>query len=294
MKILITGGKGQLGSELAGILADMRSEIGPVPDVYQAAEVVSIDIDMFDLSSEEAVKLFEDSHRAEPFDLIINCAAMTNVDDCETDKEAAYKGNAVAPGNIARFAERQGAKLIHISTDYVFEGNSKTPYTEEDTPAPATEYGKTKLLGEQYVKEACSRAFIVRTSWLYGRTGNNFVKTIRKLASENKRITIVCDQVGNPTSANDLAHHLLKIGAGEDYGLYHVTGAGICSWYEFAAEIVRLSNIPCEVVPVTTKEYPRPAPRPSYSAMDHIRLRATVGDEMRPWKEALAAYMRGI
>ena len=294
MKILITGGKGQLGTELAAILRDMRSEIGEAPEVYRDAEVVSVDIDTFDMADENAVDLFEAPHRERPFDLIINCAAMTNVDACELDYEAALKGNATAPGNIARFAERQGAKLVHISTDYVFECNAKTPYTEDDIPAPATAYGKSKLLGELYVKEACSRVFLIRTAWLYGKTGSNFVKTIRKIASENERITVVYDQVGNPTNANDLAHHILKIGAGEDYGLYHITGGGICSWFDFAVEIVRLSGLDCEVAPVTTDEYPRPAPRPAYSAMDHKRLRETVGDEMRPWKEALAAYIKQL
>jgi len=291
MKILITGDKGQLGTELTEILASMCSEIGPIPEVNKSAEIVGIDIDTSDISDAEALKGFALLHEEKPFDLIINCAAMTNVDACETEFEDAMKGNAIAPGNIARFAEKQGAKLVHLSTDYIFDGKSDTPYTENDTPSPATVYGGSKLLGELNIKDNCPRAFIVRTAWLYGRTGNNFVKTILKIASEKDRITVVNDQVGNPTNANDLAHHILKIGAGEDYGIYHVTGNGICSWYEFAQEIVRLSGLECEVVPVTTEEFPRPAPRPAFSAMDHIRLRETVGDEMRPWQEALAAFI---
>ena len=291
MKILITGNKGQLGAELTEILAGMCSEIGPIPEVYKDAEIVGIDIDTLDISDSAALGKFTLEHEGRPFDLILNCAAMTNVDACETEFEAAMQGNAIAPGNIARFAEKQGAKLVHISTDYVFDGKADTPYTEEDTPSPATVYGGSKLLGELNINDNCSRAFIVRTAWLYGKTGNNFVKTIRKIASEKDRITVVCDQVGNPTNANDLAHHILKIGTGEDYGIYHVTGGGICSWYEFAQEIVRLSGLECEVAPVTTEEYPRPAPRPAYSAMDHAKLRETVGDEMRPWQEALAAFI---
>ena len=294
MKLLITGNKGQLGTELAAIIESMRSELGSVPDIYSGAEVIGVDIDILDISDEAALAAFAETHRNAPFDIIINCAAMTNVDACETDYEAAFKGNAVIPLNIARFAEAQGAKLIHISTDYVFDGKAKTPYAEEDAPGPVTAYGKTKLLGEENVRANCSRVFIVRTSWLFGRAGNNFVKTIRKIASENERITVVFDQVGNPTNANDLAHHILKIGAGEDYGIYHVTGGGICSWYEFAQEIVRLSGLECEVVPVTMEEFPRPAPRPAYSALDHKRLRETVGDEMRPWQEALAAFIAGL
>ena len=291
MKILITGSRGQLGTELAGMLCDMRSELGPAPEAYRGAEVVGVDIDTLDISDEAAMEGFAALHRDAPFGLVINCAAMTNVDACETDYEAALKGNAIVPLNIARFAEGQGAKLVHISTDYVFDGKSAVPYKEDDVPNPVTAYGKSKLLGERSVLERCSRAFIVRTAWLYGKTGHNFVGTIRKLAMEKERITVVYDQVGNPTNANDLAHHLLKIAVGEDYGIYHVTGNGICSWHEFAVEIVRLSGLDCEVAPVTTAEFPRPAPRPAYSAMDNARLRATVGDRMRPWQEALAAYI---
>ena len=294
MKILITGVYGQLGSELVEILEGMQSEIGPVPDIYRNAEIVGIDIDTLDISKAEDVYAFESKHQEFPFDLIINCAAMTNVDACETDFEAALKGNATGPGNIAGLAQRQGAKLIHISTDYVFDGKADTPYTEWDLPDPATAYGKSKLLGEKYVSEACKRSFIIRTSWLYGKKGNNFVKTIRKIASENESIKVVYDQVGNPTNAHDLAYHLLKIGVGEDYGIYHITGNGICSWHEFAREIVRLSDLKCEVIPVTTEEFPRPAPRPAYSAMDHLMLRATVGDEMRDWKEALASFILSL
>ncbi|MCL2110651.1 MAG: dTDP-4-dehydrorhamnose reductase [Clostridiales bacterium] len=294
MKVLITGSKGQLGTELIEILGEGRSELGSVPGEYLGADVVGIDMEELDVSDASAVDAFAALHRDASFDLIVNCAAMTNVDACETDYDAALKGNAAVPLNIARLAEAHGAKLVHISTDYVFDGSADRPYTEDDIPAPATAYGRSKLIGEENVRSDCSRAFIVRTSWLYGKAGNNFVKTIRRIASENERITVVYDQVGNPTNANDLAHHILKIGAGEDYGLYHVTGNGICSWHEFAEEIVRLSGLDCEVAPVTTAEFPRPAPRPAYSAMDHVRLRATVGDEMRPWQEALETFIAGL
>ena len=294
MKILITGAYGQLGSELTKILENMISEIGPISEVYRNAEIIGVDIDTLDISNMKNLSAFASDHNNISFDLIINCAAMTNVDACETDYEAALRGNAIAPGNIARFAKEQGAKLIHVSTDYVFDGKADTPYKEWDLPSPATAYGKSKLLGEKYVSEACTSVFIVRTSWLYGKKGNNFVKTIQKIASENESIKVVHDQVGNPTNANDLAHHLLKIGAGEDYGLYHITGNGICSWYEFAVEIVRLSGLDCKVIHVTTEEFPRPASRPAYSAMDHLMLRATVGDEMRDWKEALASFIASV
>jgi len=289
MKILITGSKGQLGTELQEILAAMHSEIGAVPEVYRGADITAVDIDELDIANASAVEDFADAMEA-PFDLILHCAAMTNVDACETDPETAMRGNAIGARNMARLAAAQGAKIMHISTDYVFSGHAEKPYTEWDLPAPETAYGKSKWLSETYVQSVCPRHFIVRTSWLYGKTGNNFVKTIHKLASERDEISVVYDQVGNPTNANDLAHHLLLIAATEEYGLYHCTGNGICSWHEFAEEIVRLLGLSCRVKPVTTEEFPRPAPRPAYSAMDHLMLRCTVGDAMRPWKEALAAY----
>jgi len=293
MKILITGSKGQLGTELLEILTNMCSEIGPVDELYRDADILPVDIDTLDVSDRDAMLEFAKLHEDDPFDLIINCAAMTNVDACESDFEAAMKGNAIVPGNIARFAEKQKAKLIHISTDYVFDGKASEPYTESDTPGPSTVYGYSKLIGEKCVQDNCDKPFIIRTAWLYGMIGNNFVKTIRKLASENESINVVNDQVGNPTNANDLAHHILKLGVTEDYGTYHVTGNGICSWYDFAKEIVKLLGLNCEVKPVTTEEFPRPAPRPAFSAMDHERLRETIGDEMRPWQEALAAFIAG-
>jgi len=291
MKILITGSHGQLGKELIDILSLMESETGPAPAEYRDADIVGVDIDTFDVSNPAEVDALAEIHKDHPFDLVIHCAAMTNVDGCETDHEAALKGNAIAAGNIARLAKKLGAKLVHVSTDYVFDGKATVPYTEWDLPAPVSVYGKSKWLGEQYVAAAYDRTFIVRTSWLYGMHGNNFVKTIRKIATENERITIISDQVGNPTYANDLAYHILKIGVTDHFGIYHVTGGGICSWYEFAREIVRLSGIECEVAPVSSTEYVRPAPRPAYSAMDHVMLRATVGDGMRPWQEALASFI---
>ncbi|MDR3364547.1 MAG: dTDP-4-dehydrorhamnose reductase [Clostridiales Family XIII bacterium] len=294
MKILVTGGKGQLGTELSAILKSGKSELGKIPQRFIDAEVTAIDIDTLDLADAGAVDAFGARRAAAPFGLIINCAAMTNVDACESDPEAAMKGNAIAVRNIAMLAERHGAGLVHISTDYVFSGSAGKPYAEWDVPAPATAYGKSKLLGEQYAREACRRVFIVRTAWLYGKNGNNFVKTIRKIAAENDSIKVVHDQVGNPTNANDFAHHVLKIAAGGDYGTYHATGGGICSWHAFAEEIVRLSGIGCTVNACTTEEFPRPAPRPAYSAMDHLMLRATVGDEMRPWQEALAAFIESL
>ncbi|MDR2156574.1 MAG: dTDP-4-dehydrorhamnose reductase [Clostridiales Family XIII bacterium] len=289
MRLLITGSRGQLGNELIEILRSGTSEIGAVPAVYAGAEITGVDVDTLDIADIGAVSDFADGKN---FDLIINCAAMTNVDACESDCETAMKVNAIGARNMASAAERRNAKLVHVSTDYVFDGRAATPYREWDSPAPATVYGKSKLLGERYVRETCRRSFIVRTAWLYGSAGNNFVRTILKLAAEKDRIKVVDDQIGNPTNANDLAHHILRIAAGDGYGVYHCTGEGICSWYDFAAEIVRLSGLSCEVEPCSTEEFPRPAPRPAYSAMDRLMLRTTGADEMRPWREALEAFMK--
>jgi dTDP-4-dehydrorhamnose reductase len=289
LRLLITGSRGQLGNELIEILRSGTSEIGAVPAVYAGAEITGVDVDTLDIADIGAVSDFADGKN---FDLIINCAAMTNVDACESDCETAMKVNAIGARNMASAAERRNAKLVHVSTDYVFDGRAATPYREWDSPAPATVYGKSKLLGERYVRETCRRSFIVRTAWLYGSAGNNFVRTILKLAAEKDRIKVVDDQIGNPTNANDLAHHILRIAAGDGYGVYHCTGEGICSWYDFAAEIVRLSGLSCEVEPCSTEEFPRPAPRPAYSAMDRLMLRTTGADEMRPWREALEAFMK--
>jgi dTDP-4-dehydrorhamnose reductase len=289
VKILITGSYGQLGNALIDILNLGKSEIGSIPEVYKDANVTAVDYDVLDITNLTQVLNLTNSTG---FDLIINAAAFTNVDACETEHESAMKVNAIGARNLAIAADLIGAKLVHISTDYVFGGTSETPYSEWDLPAPVSVYGKSKLLGEQYVLGNCAKSFVARTSWLYSYAGNNFVKTISELAAKNDSIRVVDDQVGNPTHAYDLAHHLLKIAATEEYGIFHCTGEGICSWFDFAKEIVALSGAVCEVVPCTTDEFPRPAPRPAYSAMDNLMLRSTVGNEMRGWKDALASYFK--
>jgi dTDP-4-dehydrorhamnose reductase len=289
MRILIIGNKGQLGSELARVLSDGHSELGQIPAIYEGANVIGADVDTLDITNHAAITAF--AEQLGHADLLINCAAMTNVDVCEIDQESAMRINAIGARNAAIMAQGFHCPIIHISTDYVFDGHAVTPYTEWDLPAPVSIYGKSKLLGERYVRETWTESFIVRTSWLYGRNGNNFVKTILKAAREKGALKVVNDQRGNPTNAADLAHHILKFGATREYGIYHCTGNGECSWYDFAKEIIKLSGIPCEVNPCTTEEFPRPAPRPAYSAMDNLMLRCTVGDEMRPWQDAIAAFM---
>lgn len=291
MNILITGCNGQLGSELAKNLKDGYTELGPIPDALRDAQVVCVDVTEMDITNYDAVV---DLAEELELDVIINCAAYTNVNGCETDSDAAFRVNAIGARNLAMAAERFGAKLIHVSTDYVFAGDGSVPYTEWDLCDPQSVYGKTKYLGEQYVRDFCSRYFIVRTAWLYGYVGNNFVKTMLRLAREKGGAKVVADQRGNPTNAADLAHHILKLAAMEQYGIYHCTGAGECSWYDFASKIVEYAGIPAAITPCTTEEYPTPAKRPAYSSLDNRMLRNTVGDEMRDWQDALKCYLEHL
>lgn len=287
MKILITGAAGQLGQEIQRQLTAGGSALGPVPERLALASVIPVDIDEVDLTNRHDTAALV--RRYAPY-AVINCAAFTNVDKCESEPDAAYAANALIPRNLALACDEVGAKLVHLSTDYVFSGNASAPLPETALPAPNTVYGATKLLGEEYVKAFSKQWFIVRTAWLYGREGANFVKTILRLVRENGSAKVVSDQIGNPTNAEDLAHHLLQMVPSREYGVYHCTGNGVCSWYDFACEIVRLWGVDATVTPCTTEEFPRPAPRPAYSALDHAMLRATIGDNMRPWQQALEQF----
>lgn len=293
MKILITGCKGQLGSEITKCLKRGYTEIGTPSILQKECEVTGIDIDELDITKLNDVLAFFEKGQ---FDAVINCAAFTNVDGCEVKRDDAFKVNAIGPRNLAIASERYGAKLIHISTDYVFPGNGTKPCMETDIPHPESAYGYTKLMGEQYVREFCPHYFIVRTAWLYGYDGKNFVKTIMNAARKYGHLTVVNDQIGNPTNAADLAHHLLKLADTEEYGVYHATGSGECSWYDFAVAIVKEAGIDATVEPCTSEEYaaahPDAADRPKYSALDNQMLRVTVGDEFRPWQDALACFMK--
>lgn len=292
MKVLITGSNGQLGNELQSILKTGESQIGKISPEYQNCDIIAVDVDVLDITDSQAVDNFFSENRP---DIVINCAAMTNVDACEVKYEVAMSVNAVGPRNLASACEKYSAKFVHVSTDYVFSGDGTVPYCEWDTTAPNTVYGKSKLLGEQYVRENCRKYFIFRTSWLYGLIGKNFVKTMRMLGSTKDEINVVCDQRGNPTNANDLAHHILKAALTDNYGLYHCTGEGECSWYDFTVKIMELSQSKCKVNPVTTEEYgklvPGAAPRPAFSSLNNLMLKCTVGNEMREWETALADYI---
>ena len=296
MRLLITGSHGQLGNELRRCLETMAAEIGPLPAVYEGARADYVDYDVLDIADAAAVDAWFASHG--PYDVVVNCAAITNVDGCETDEQGAYRVNATGAENMARAAQACGAKIVHISTDYVFPGTDPAPRVETDEPGPISAYGRTKLAGEQLVQAACERSFIIRTAWLYGYVGKNFVKTMLRLAREHGKLSVVADQMGNPTSANDLAYEILNLAATEGYGIYHCTNNGTCSWFDLAATAVDAAGIPCEKEPLTSAEYkrrfPQSADRPAYSSLDNARLRETIGDEMRPWQDALATYMENL
>ena len=288
MNVLIMGAKGQLGRELSDCFARGYTAIG-VPEILKEKNTVTAaDIDDVDMANIAALRRF---FAGKKFDVIFNCAAYTDVPGCETNVDTAMRANAFGPRNLAMLAEETGAKLIHVSTDYVFEGNAEKPYTEWDIKNPQSVYGMSKHLGEEYVREQTGRYFIVRTSWLYSKYGKNFVKTMLRIAREKGACRVVADQKGNPTYAGDLAHHMLKLATTEEYGIYHGTGNGICSWFELTEKIVELAGIPATVSPCTSAEFPSPVKRPAYSALDHAAFRTTVGDEFRPWEEALAAFL---
>lgn len=288
MKILITGCKGQLGSELIHILQNGTCELQAIPREYKHAEVIGTDYEDLDITNLELIRKYIDKIRP---NIVINSAAYTNVDGCESNQDLAFKVNSLGPRNLSIACEQVNAKFIHISTDYVFEGNGSIPYREYDITNPVSVYGKTKLLGENYVREFCSKYFIVRTAWLYGYNGNNFVKTIIKVAKEKGRLEVVDDQRGNPTNAEDLAFHILKLALTDEYGVYHCTGIGECTWYDFAKAIVEYAKIDCTVSPITSDKINRVAKRPAFSSLDNMMLRCTIGNKMRVWEEALKVFI---
>lgn len=284
MKKLVTGCNGQLGKE---ITLQLQHE------VYGELSVIPVDIDKLDITDGKSVRKYINVINP---DIIINCAAYTNVDGCEVNEDLAYKVNAIGPKNLAVAAEEYNSKLIHISTDYVFSGeeNGGHPHTEDESANPISSYGKTKLAGEEYVKQYCSKYFIVRTAWLYGYYGKNFVKTIVNAGKKYGKLEVVNDQLGNPTNAADLASEIIKLMFTDEYGIYHCTGKGICSWFDFARKIIEYSGIDAEVYPCSTEEYkqkhPQSADRPKWSALDNKHLRETIGDDMRNREDALKDF----
>ncbi|MPM30610.1 dTDP-4-dehydrorhamnose reductase [bioreactor metagenome] len=277
MNILVTGGNGQLGREI-------KKQLG------KAHQLIMTDVQ--DMNITDCAQVKEMFSRVKP-DAVINCAAYTNVDGAETDFDGAYKVNVVGPQNLAAQCLETGARMVYVSTDYVFDGAGAKRYREYDCTNPQSVYGKTKLLGEEITRQILGRHYIVRTAWLYG-DGNNFVRTMLKLAETNDTLKVVNDQIGTPTSTVDLAKVIAELLNTDAYGTYHATCQGHCSWYEFACEIFRLTGKTVQVLPVTTDEFPRPAKRPAYSVLDNYLLRMTGRDTMRNWQEALREYIASL
>lgn len=278
MKIIVAGGKGQLGLELSKQLS-----------LHSKYEVISTDRNELNILDFYQVNSFVEEIKP---DVIINCAAHTAVDLCETDVENAYKINALGARNLAMCCEKIGGKFVQVSTDYVFDGRGTRPYREDDITCPNSIYGTSKLLGEQFTKEFCSKYFIIRTAWLYG-DGNNFVKTMLKLSETNNELNVVDDQIGSPTSTVDLAKAIINLINTEYYGTYHGTCEGQCSWYEFAKKIFEIKNIEITVNPVTSEQFKRPAPRPAYSVLDNFMLKLVDLNTFRKWEDSLEEYLKG-
>lgn len=278
MKVLVTGANGQLGRDLVEILNVTHEVFG----------FGSKELDVRNI--EQCRQIF---FQVKP-DVIIHAAAYTAVDMAETDEDNAFAVNSFGSRNVAMAAEEIGAKLCYVSTDYVFDGTSAKPYKEYDNTNPQSIYGKSKLAGELLVQSLSKRYFIVRTSWIYGKHGNNFVKTMLKLGKEKPNLKVVEDQMGSPTYTVDLCHIILELISSEKYGIYHASNTGSCSWYEFAKAIFDESGYTTEVEPCSTEEFPRPAPRPRHSVMDHQSIRANSFTDLRPWQEALSEFIESI
>lgn len=287
-KILVTGCNGQLGRAIRKEYAASDVEFINT-DVVEGEGVVSLDITDVDA----VLKLV----RAEKPDVIINCAAHTNVDKCEEQWDLAYKINAIGPRNLSIAATEADAKMIHVSTDYVFEGNGTRPYTEFDAPNPVSAYGKTKLEGENFVKEFAKKHFILRTAWLYG-DGKNFVKTMLALAENHDELNVVCDQVGTPTSAVELAKMIHYLEGTENYGTFHATCEGDTNWADFAEAIFKIAGKNVKVNHVTSKQYkemnPASANRPAYSILEDYMIKLTSDFVMADWQDALDVYMKEL
>jgi dTDP-4-dehydrorhamnose reductase len=284
-RIMITGATGQLGKALNNCLDDNKKYKIYLLGFSHADEHIAA----LDISNQAAVDAYVDECKP---DIIINCASMTAVDLCESERDMAYRLNALGAKYLALAAQRNGAKLVHISTDYVFDGKASHPYNEEDKPNPISVYGESKLAGEKFVRQYCMRHFIIRTAWMYGE-GKNFVRTMLSLAQKNSKIRVVADQLGTPTSAPEVAKVITYLMETEAYGTYHATCEGFTNWYEFAVNIFREAGLNVEVEPITTAEYPTAAKRPAYSVLDNKALRERHKYIMADWKEALHAYMTG-
>lgn len=286
IKVLVTGSNGQLGSELKECAKRMSG-----------VEFLFTDVADLDITNAAQVNSYCELHQPK---FIVNCAAYTAVDKAEAEKDLATLINATAVKNLAEAAKNSGAYFIHVSTDYVFDGMGYLPYKEEDEVNPQSEYGRTKLQGEQFAL-AYGKSMVIRTAWLYSIFGNNFVKTMLRLGAEKPTLNVVFDQVGTPTNAADLAACIAsvieKVGGGACPfvgGVYHFSNEGVCSWYDFAREIMEQGSRPCKVFPIESKDYPTPAQRPHYSVLNKAKVKQTYGIEIPHWKDTLKGVVEKL
>ncbi len=287
MKVMVTGAYGQLGSSLSELSTQ-----------FSGLQLILTDFDSLDITDRNAVVGYLESNRP---DFLVNCAAYTAVDKAETDMDAAYSLNALGPENLAIACRQIGARLIHVSTDYVFDGTNNKPYSEEDLPSPQGVYGSTKLEGEKLVMKQLPESIVIRTSWLYSSYVNYFVKTMIRLGSEKDSLNVVYDQTGTPTFAGDLSLTILKVisqsAINPDYwksGIYHFSNLGVCSWYDFAIEIHKMAGISCKVTPVLSTEFQTLAKRPAYSVLDKSKFQATFGIDIPYWRDSLMKCIQRI
>ena len=274
-KVLLTGSKGMLA----------HAFLKKKPKEWN---ILTTDIEELDITQparvEKAVRAFQPN-------IIINCAAFTRVDDCEKEEELAFAINAAGAGNLAESVQKIGAKLVHFSTDYIFDGTKKSPYLEDDPPHPINVYGMSKLEGEENIRKVSDNHLIIRTQWLYGDGGNHFVKTILKLAKERDSIKVVNDQFGSPTWTEDLADAIIELITKNCTGTYHVVNSGECSWYDFSCQIINEAGLKTKVIPCTTAEFPRPAKRPPYSVLSTDKVRKILSKTLPDWQMALGKFL---
>ena len=275
MNVLVTGANGQLGNEMR-LMAQNSSY-----------HYIFTDVEELDITDFNAIL---QTVKEKEIQIIVNCAAYTNVDKAENDFDIANALNNIAVGRLANVAKAQNATLIHISTDYVFNGNNHIPYTEDDITDPIGVYGKTKLAGEETIKKVGCNYIILRTAWLYSKWGNNFVKTMQKLTLEKDSLSVIFDQIGSPTYAKDLAHAISLIierNMLNHQRIYHYSNEGVCSWFDFAKEICELSGHNCNITPIHSQEYPSKVTRPHYSVLDKTKFKETFGIPVPYWKDSL-------
>ena len=275
MKILITGSNGMLGHDLIEVLKDNH-------------ELILTTSKTLDITDKNHVIEFIGENKP---DIVINSAAYTNVDGCEENQETAYSINGDGVRNLAEGCSKIDCPLVHISTDYVFNGKNTTPWVEDDEIGPISVYGKSKLKGEEAILETLDKFFIIRTAWLYGINGSNFPKTMLELAKNHSEITVVYDEVGTPTYTPDLAKAISQLIETDYYGIYHITNSGSCSWCEFARYIFEIAGKDVKVIPVTASEFARPAPRPHYSVLENKKWIGNGFEPLRSYKDAIKEYI---